>query len=236
MEFKKISERSFKFNNDHSPGYVSYNEKNKKQVSNRILSVREENNLRLRKNKLDQIIMKNRLNSLSKNKIDLMSTRKYLELEIKISDIDLVNFISEEFDQEFNSYDEKEELITQYIKNFLDYDEVYKIESYKGTSSNLNFTKFNQSFYNLNLDKHIYLIHNQNFSNLDKLFLAYAKFAIVKLRDISCLWENINDEGINLELSLFENLIKFLSTTNDQKIQVRFCYNMILLSTKFCGS
>ena len=215
MDPKKISERLLKFNNDHSLGWDSHNQKNNTQVSNKILLVREENHLRLRKNKLDQEIMKNRLNSLSKNKRDNMSKRNYRDLEIKISDIDLVNFISEEFDQEFDSYDEKEQLITQYIKNFLDYEEFYKIQDAK-----LNFN-LTTSFYNLNIDKHIYHIQDQNYFNSDKILIAYAKFAIVKLRDISFLWENINDEGIYFDFSLFEILLKFLSSTNDHKIQVR---------------
>lgn len=217
MESKKISDRHLKFNEDHSLNRNTHGnlDINNHYSNNKLLSVREKNLLQLRKNKLDEKIMISRFNSLAKYKQDSnSSSSKYVDLELKLCDSDIKNFINEDLESEFNLYDDKQELIKNYITKYIEFKEI---------SSNSNNVISNQY-----ISGHFTLYPNNNLSNNPKnsdpedMLFAYAKFAIVKLRELSITWEKINDEGIDFDLKLYEVLLKFLFTTEDNKIQVKF--------------
>jgi len=218
MESKKISDRLFKFNEDHSINVNTYGnlDVNNHYTNNKLLSVREKTLLQLRKNNLDEKIMISRFNSLAKCRQESnSSSRKYVDLEIKLSDSDIKNFINvKELESEFNLYDDKEELIKFFITQYLEFKENYRISN--NPILNQNISKYFALYQNNNL------FNNQRNSDSENVLFAFAKFTVLKLRELSITWEKINDEGIDFDLELYKVLLKFLFTTQDNKIQVKF--------------
>ena len=218
MESKKISDRLFKFNEDHSINVNTYGnlDVNNHYTNNKLLSVREKTLLQLRKNNLDEKIMISRFNSLAKCRQESnSSSRKYVDLEIKLSDSDIKNFINvKELESEFNLYDDKEELIKFFITQYLEFKENYRISN--NPILNQNISKYFALYQNNNL------FNNQRNSDSENVLFAFAKFTVLKLRELSITWEKINDEGIDFDLELYKVLLKFLFTTQDTKIQVKF--------------
>lgn len=99
MEERKISERNKKYNDEHSSS----------MTHNKILNAREANLLKLRRNKIEEQIMSKRM----KNFTGVFEPSKYSHLELSEEDFSFV--ITEQYEQEFNNYDQKLEIIKQLL-------------------------------------------------------------------------------------------------------------------------
>lgn len=158
--------------------------KNHHSDENRILITREQTKLQLRKNGLDDYLMKNRL---AKIKFDL---NKFAHLKIYLEEL---NSISPDSDREFQIYDQKIEV----LKNIL--------------------------FESTNLEG---IITNEE----------RAKYAIMKMREMSCHFESKNDESFEFDHELFDILTNVLFHNSDPKIHYEitwFLQNLVNESTEY---
>lgn len=110
-----MNDRISKFNKDF---YNKSKEEDGGSSANKILlSAREKNSLKLRKDKLEEQIMKKRMNSYLKNYQCKTDSEKFRHLSIPLDE--LFPYLPEYLDMEFNSYDEKYEKIKEFTENYI---------------------------------------------------------------------------------------------------------------------
>jgi hypothetical protein len=126
MDQNIMQDRINKFNKDF---YNKSKDENGASSANKLLlSAREKNSLKLRKDKLEEQIMKKRMNSYLKNYQTKSDTEKFKHLYIPLEE--LLPYLPEYLDMEFNSYDEKYEKVKEFLEDYL-----------KNRSSELNVTR-----------------------------------------------------------------------------------------------
>lgn len=109
MENKFLSERIKKFNGDHSN--YSANDSN-----NKILQARELNMLRLRRDHLDDKLMKSRMLRWVKK-----SEKGDVYSNLKISFEEIEKLLPGKFVEDFNLCEDQHTLIKEYLSNFIKY-------------------------------------------------------------------------------------------------------------------
>jgi len=187
MDLSNLSNRIEKFNREH---YVS-NHDSQKFLSKKLLNAREKNNLQLRKNKLDDDIMKNRMINLFINNQNKQN--EYSHLIISYNELEM--YLPQDFNQEFDNYDDKLDKIKEYLQIYT---------------------------------KHL---HSQQIIDENSLIQieVYMKYAIMRLRLELEVFENINDEGFDLDCEILDNIIKILLSTRDLKLKVKLLLKFLLL-------
>ncbi len=111
MEEKKLQERISKFNKDFNKTNLS---------NNKLISAREKNNLQLRKNKIEEIIMQKRMASFIRISRGLVKEEKYNHLLLSFDE--LTHILPSYIDQEFDVYDDKVGKIKEFLFNYLSLD------------------------------------------------------------------------------------------------------------------
>ena len=177
-----MQDRIKKFNKDF------YNKVSDESGNKILISAREKNMLKLRKDKIEEEIMKKRMNSYIRNFHFKSNNEKFNHLVIPLDE--LLPYLPDYFDPEFNSYDDKYGKIKEILKDYL-----------SNISSGMNVARE-----------------------------AYLRYSLVKLRDLSMVWESINDEGVDIDPELVEKLIQVLKMTDDVRLHYEISHILINLT------